>query len=57
MFWLYRAISRPYPKNISISLSSTFGIPSVYIDGAVFVYAIQQLDYTNPTTNEECIDP
>ena len=44
-------------KNISISLSSTFGIPSVYIDGVVITYAIQQLDYTSPTRDEEYIDP
>ena len=40
MFRLYRAIIRPYLKNISISFSLTFGIPSVYIDGVVITYAM-----------------
>jgi hypothetical protein len=40
MFRLYRAIIRPYLKNRSISFSSTFGIPSVYIDGVVVTYAM-----------------
>jgi len=40
MFRLYRTIIRPYLKNISISLSSTFGIPSVFIDGVVITYAM-----------------
>jgi len=38
MFRLYRAIIRPYLKNRSISLSSTFGIPSVCINGLVITY-------------------
>jgi len=40
MFRLYRAINRPYLKNRSISFFSTFGIPSVYIDGVVTTYAM-----------------
>jgi hypothetical protein len=40
MFQLYRAIIRPYLKNISISLFNTFGIPVVYIDGIVITYAM-----------------
>jgi len=40
MFRVYRAIIRLYLKNRSISLSSTFGISSVYIDGVVITYAM-----------------
>jgi hypothetical protein len=35
MFWLYRAIIKPYLKNRSISFFCTFGIPKVYIDSEV----------------------
>jgi hypothetical protein len=38
MFRLYIHIIRPYLKNRSISFFSTFGIPSVYIDGVVITY-------------------
>jgi len=37
-FRLYKAIIRPYLKNRSTSFFSTFGIPSVYIDGVVIAY-------------------
>jgi len=40
MFRLYTATIRPYLKNRSISFFSTFGIPTVYIDGVVVTYAI-----------------
>jgi hypothetical protein len=45
MFRLYRAIIRPYLKNRSISFSSTFGIPSVYIDGVVITYVCYAVFY------------
>jgi len=38
MFRLYIAIIRPYLKNKSVSLFSTSGMPSVYIDGVVITY-------------------
>jgi hypothetical protein len=38
MFRLYKANIRPYLKNRSMSLFSTFGIPSLYIDGVVITY-------------------
>ena len=40
MFRPYTAIIRPYLKTDPYHFSSTFGIPSVYIDGVVITNAM-----------------